>query len=313
MRYIETLRDGDRITGIYLCKQKSTAMTKTGKEYENVILQDKTGSLDCKIWEPGSFGIEEFEVFDYVEVSGKITTFNGTLQMSIERARKCSEGEYDARDYLPVSKRDIEEMYTELLGYAAKIKNEYIKKLVYAFFKEDEEFIKAFKLSSAAKTIHHGFVGGLLEHTVSVTSLASMLADKYPILNKDLLVASAMFHDIGKTKELSAFPLNDYTDEGQLLGHIVIGIGMLDEKIKGIEGFPAKLANEIKHCVAAHHGELEFGSPKKPALAEALALNMADDIDAKMETLTEIFNANQSTDWLGYNKLFESNIRRSTI
>lgn len=312
MRYIDSLRDGDRITAVYLCKQKSSAMTKTGKEYENVILQDKTGSLDCKIWEPTSFGIGEFEPMDYVEVSGRLSTFNGTLQLSIERARKCDEGEYDPKDYLPVSSRDINEMYNELLGYVKEFKNPYIKKLAEGFFVEDEAFIKVFKNSSAAKTIHHGFVGGLLEHTVSVAKLCNVLGALYPILNKDLLVVSALLHDIGKVKELSAFPLNDYTDEGQLLGHIVMGVEMVSDKLKNIPDFPVKLASEIKHCIVAHHGEFEYGSPKKPALIEALVLSMADNLDAKIEQMTEIFNGTESEDWLGYNRLLESNIRKSS-
>lgn len=312
MRYIDSLRDGDRITAVYLCKQKSSAMTKTGKEYENVVLQDKTGSLDCKIWEPTSFGIGEFEPMDYVEVSGRLSTFNGTLQLSIERARKCDEGEYDPKDYLPVSSRDINEMYNELLGYVKEFNNPYIKKLAEGFFVEDEAFIKIFKNSSAAKTIHHGFVGGLLEHTVSVAKLCNVLGGLYPILNKDLLVVSALLHDIGKVKELSAFPLNDYTDEGQLLGHIVMGVEMVSDKLKNIPDFPVKLASEIKHCIVAHHGEFEYGSPKKPALIEALVLSMADNLDAKIEQMTEIFNGTESEDWLGYNRLLESNIRKSS-
>ncbi len=313
MIYIDTLRDGSRVTSIYLCKQKSAALTKTGKEYENVILQDKTGTLDCKIWEPSSSGIDEFEVFDYVEVTGRLSTFNGTLQLSIERARKCSQGEYDPKDYLPVSSRNIDEMYSELTGYIKKFSNPYLKKLGESFFVEDKEFIKKFCYSSAAKSIHHGFVGGLLEHTTSVARLCNTLADFYPVLNRDLLVLSALLHDIGKVRELSAFPLNDYTDDGQLLGHIVIGIEMVDEKLRDIPDFPAKLASEVKHCIVAHHGEFEYGSPKKPALIEALVLSMADNLDAKVEQVTEIFNATTNEDWLGYNKLLESNLRKSSI
>lgn len=312
MRYIDSLKDGDRITGIYLCKHKANAVTKTGKEYENVILQDKTGTLDCKIWDPGSFGINEFGPMDYVEVTGRVSTYNGVLQLSVERARKCDEGEYDPKDYLPTTKKDVEEMYGELLGYIAAFKNPYIKKLAESFFVEDEEFIKKFKYSSAAKTIHHGFVGGLLEHTASVAKLCNILGGHYPILNKDLLVFTAMLHDIGKTREISAFPQNDYTDGGQLIGHIVIGVEMVDEKLREIPDFPEKLALEIKHCIIAHHGEFEYGSPKKPALIEALALSMVDTLDAKIETLTELFESNESEDWLGYNRLFESNLRKSS-
>ena len=178
---------------------------------------------------------------------------------------------------------------------------------------KDEAFIRRFKAHSAAKTVHHGFSGGLLEHTLSVVKFCEYMAGAYPILNGDLLCAAAICHDIGKIKELSPFPENDYTDDGQLLGHIIIGVEMADEAIRSIDGFPPKLASELKHCIIAHHGELEFGSPRKPALAEALALNHADCTDAKFQTLTEIFKEKDSKDWLGYNRLFESNLRKTSI
>ena len=181
------------------------------------------------------------------------------------------------------------------------------------YFVNDEQFIKSFKAHSAAKSVHHGFAGGLLEHTLSVVKFCEYMAGAYPILNKDLLYTAAMCHDIGKTQELSLFPDNDYTDDGQLLGHIVIGVEMLDDAIREIPDFPKKLASELKHCIVAHHGELEYGSPKKPALAEAMALNCADNADAKMQTLTEIFKAKDTKDWLGYNRLFESNLRKTSI
>ena len=157
------------------------------------------------------------------------------------------------------------------------------------------------------------FVGGLLEHTLSVCKLCGYYVKAYPILNRDLLCAAAICHDIGKVRELSAFPENDYTDDGQLLGHIVIGVEMVSDAVRSIPDFPERLASELKHCIVAHHGELEYGSPKKPALAEALALNFADCADAKMQTLTEIFKDKNSNDWLGYNRLFESNLRKTTM
>lgn len=313
MRYIETLHEGDRITSVYMCKQKSSATTKTGKSYENVIIQDKTGCMDAKIWEPNSSGIDDFDALDYIEISGDVTSFNGMLQFNIRRVRRCGEGEYDPKDFLPSSKRDVEEMYAELLGYVKKINNPYIAKLVRSFFVEDEEFIKAFKFHSAAKSVHHGFIGGLLEHTLGVTKLCDFYADTYPVINRDLILAAAMFHDMGKLREISTFPENDYTDDGNLLGHIVMGVEMIGERIRTIDGFPSKVASELKHCILAHHGEYEYGSPKKPALIEALALNFADNLDAKMETLTEIFAANEGkSEWLGFNRLLDSNIRRTS-
>lgn len=315
MKFIETLREGERIQEVYLCKQKSVAMTKTGKEYENVILQDKTGSLDAKIWDPGSMGIDDFDALDYVEVGGDVTVFNGQMQLSIKRARKVSESDVNPADYLPATEKDIDEMMAELLKFIAGVNNPYYKQLLSKLFVENTEFIEAFKKHSAAKSVHHGFIGGLLEHTLSVTKLCNFYTEQYPILNRDLLITAAICHDIGKVYELSDFPLNDYTDAGQLLGHIVMGSEMLGDVIKTIPGFPKTMANELKHCILAHHGELEYGSPKKPALIEALALNFADNTDAKMETMKEIFSSNSTagTDqWLGYNRLLESNIRKTS-
>ena len=248
MKYISTLREGERINEIFLCKSKQTAMTKSGKPYDNVILQDKTGTLDAKIWDVGSVGIEEFDAMDYIAITGDITSFRGNLQCSI-------------------------------------------------------------------KSVHHGFVGGLLEHTLGVTKNCDYFAKMYPVLNRDLLLTAAIFHDIGKLKELSTFPENDYTDAGQLLGHIMIGAEWVGDAIKSIDGFPVVLANELKHCILAHHGELEFGSPKKPALVEALALSFADNIDAKMETFRELLvNVPENdTKWQGYNRFMETNFRRTSV
>ena len=314
MRFINEMHDGDHVTGIYLCKQKNMAQTKNGKDYENVTLSDKTGSLSCKIWDPNSMGIGDFGPNDYVEVHGRISLFNGALQMSIDRARKASEGSYDPADYLPVSARNIESMYRELLAHVESVKTPYYRLLMDSIFVEDEAFIKAFKYHSAAKTIHHGFMGGLLQHTLGVCDLCAFYCKAYPKLDHDLLICAALCHDIGKVRELSDFPANDYTDAGQLLGHIVMGVEMIGKKIDAIKGFPEVKANQLKHCILAHHGEFEFGSPKKPALLEAAALNFADNTDAKLEAFTEILDnsaVQQSggNGWLGFNKLFDSNIR----
>ena len=313
MKYIETLKEGERISDIYLCKHKQALVTKNGKPYETIILQDKTGTLDAKIWEPNSAGIDDFDVMDYIEVMADITSFQGALQANVKRVRKVSEGEYDPQDFLPTSEQNIEEMYKEFVSYIDKVKNPYLNKLLKSFYVEDAELIKKFKFHSAAKSVHHGFVGGLLEHSLSVTKLCDYYAQTYTVLNRDLLLTAAMLHDVGKTWELSAFPVNDYTDDGQLLGHIMIGAEEISYRIRGMEGFPAKLASELKHCILAHHGELEYGSPKKPALAEAVALNLADNTDARMKTIREMFNsAGDNNGWLGYNRLFESNFRKST-
>lgn len=309
MKYIRDYKESDRMSDIYLCKHKQSAVTKNGKPYDNVILQDKTGTIDAKIWDPNSAGIEDFDSLDYIEVYGDVTSFQGALQVNVKRVRKCREGEYDPADYLPVSRFGIEDMMKELMGFIDSVKNPHLHELLEAFFVKDEAFLKAFKQSSAAKTIHHGFVGGLLQHTLAVAKLCDFYCTQYPILNRDLLLTSAICHDIGKIKEISPFPLNDYTEDGQFLGHIVIGAEMVAEKIRQIDGFPVLLSNELKHCILSHHGELEFGSPKKPAIVEAVALCYADNTDAKIETFTELLENTTGQGWLGYNRLFESNLR----
>jgi len=313
MRYVESFREGIHVSDVYLCKNKQIALTKSGKEYGNLILQDKTGTVDAKIWDLGSPGIGNFETLDYVYIDADVTVFQNSNQLNIKRIRKADEGEYVPGDYLPVSSKDIGLMYEEFLGFIRSVKNPYLRKLSESFFVEDAAFAKAFQFHSAAKSVHHGFVGGLLEHTLSVVKLCDYYAGYYPFINRDLLLTAAMFHDIGKTRELSTFPENDYTDDGQLLGHIIIGTEMVGERIRSIAGFPEKTASELKHCILAHHGELEYGSPKKPALIEALALNFADNTDAKMETMIEVLKgAGDNNGWLGFNRLMESNLRKTS-
>ena len=313
MKYIRDLKEGDRVYDVYLCKHKQTAMTKNGKPYENVILQDKTGTIEAKVWDPNNPGITEFDAMDYIEVGGEVTNFNGALQLNIKRVRVLKEGEYNPAEYIPVSPRNVDEMYAELQGIISSIRNPYLKQLLDAFFVKDAAFAASFKKSSAAKTVHHGFMGGLLQHTLGVAHLCEYYCTAYPVLKRDLLLTAAICHDIGKTKELSLFPENDYTDDGQLLGHIVMGAQMVGEKAAQIPGFPHVLLAQLQHCILAHHGKYEFGSPKLPALIEALALNYADDTDAKLETFQEILANSNETGWLGYNRLFESNLRASVL
>ena len=312
MRYINELREGDMISETYFCKTKNTLKTKAGKSYYSMILQDKTGTIDAKVWELSN-GIEHFEAMDFIHVDGQITSFQGALQFNIRRIRRSQEGEYDPADYMPMSKKNIDEMYKELLGFVNSIKEPHLNKLAKSYFEEDKAFATAFKKHSAAKSVHHGFVGGLLEHTLSVVKLCNYYCTAYPMLNRDLLLAAAMVHDIGKTRELSLFPANDYTDEGQFLGHIIIGTEMVGEVIRKIEGFPVSLASQIKHCILAHHGEYEYGSPKKPAIIEAVALNFADNTDAKIQTFTELLQGTNETGWLGFNRLFDSNVKATKV
>ena len=218
MKYIKDLRSGEVIRTVYLCKGKRTAETRNGKPYDNLILQDKTGTLDGKIWDPNSQGIADYSEKDFVEIVGEVVTYNNNLQLNIKQLRIADEGDYNPADFMPTTEKSVDSMYQELLGYVNQISNPYLRQGVEYYFVKDEAFIKAFKGHSAAKSVHHGFIGGLLEHTLGVTKLCDFYCQTYPILKRDLLLAAAMCHDIGKTKEISLFPENDYTDDGQLLG-----------------------------------------------------------------------------------------------
>lgn len=313
MRYIQDLRENDFIKNeIYLCKSKQVLTGKSGKSYVSLLLQDKTGTIDAKIWD-FSNEIEQYEAMDFVHIDARVTSFQDALQLNISRIYKGREGEYYPEDYFPVTTKDVEVMYSEIKDFIFSIKDANLKTLAEDFFISNTDFVKRFKRHSAAKSVHHSFVGGLLEHTLSVVKLCDYYTSSYPILNRDLLITAALFHDIGKMEELSTFPENDYTDDGQLLGHIFIGANTVRSHIRTMGKFPAKLANELIHCILAHHGELEYGSPKKPATAEAMALHFADNTDAKMQTVTEmLMSGDPKVEWLGYQKLFESNIRRSS-
>ena len=312
MYYIGELREGEMINSIYLCKQKQTLQTKAGKNYYSMILQDKTGTIDAKVWDLNN-GIAHFEAMDYIAINAQVVSFQNNLQLNVKQVRKAQDGEYDIADYMPTSEFDIEAMYKELVQVIQSVKDTYLPQLLENVFVKDTAFVKKFKTHSAAKAIHHGFMGGLLQHSLAVAKLCDFYAAQYPVLNRDLLITAAICHDIGKVDELSEFPENDYTDEGQLVGHIVMGAMMIDARIKEIEGFPVKLGNELKHCILSHHGELEYGSPKKPALIEAVALSFADNTDAKIQTFTEELKGKEADGaWLGFNRLFESNIRATS-
>ncbi len=312
MTYIKEYKEGNKFSGIYLCKSRQVLKTKAGKTYYSLILQDKTGVIDAKVWELNN-GIEDFSEMDFIMTEGMITMFQGSRQVNVSRIRKAQEGEYDPAEYIPASKYDREEMYEELKKYIFSIGEPHLREMAEKYFVKDSDFVKRFKTHSAAKSVHHGFVGGLLQHTLAVTKLCDFFAANYPVLDRDLLITAAIFHDIGKMWEISEFPANEYTDEGQLLGHIFLGAELIGKEAALIPGFPEVLARELRHCILAHHGELEYGSPKKPALAEAMALCFADNLDAKMETMTEEYDKAEPTmQWLGFNRLLASNIRQSS-
>ena len=312
MTYIKEYQEGNKFFGIYLCKSKQVLKTKAGKTYYSLLLQDKTGIIDGKVWELTN-AINDFDSMDFIMVDGMVTTFQGSRQVNINRIRQAQEGEYDPKEYIPASKYDIPQMYEQLKQHIEGIKEPHLHRLAEMVFVDDTEIAKEFQQHSAAKSVHHGFIGGLLQHTLGVTKMCEYFAQNYEILDHDLLITAAMFHDIGKLYELSDFPTNEYTDEGQLLGHIFLGAELIGKWSSQIPGFPPVLATELRHCILAHHGELEYGSPKKPALAEAMALNFADNIDARMETMTELFDkADPTMEWLGFNRIVDCNVRQSS-
>ncbi|RRD94593.1 HD domain-containing protein [Clostridiales bacterium COT073_COT-073] len=311
MIYLAEVKEGERIQEVYLCVTKQVLKTRAGKTYYSMTLQDKSGMIDAKIWDLTD-AVGHFEAGDFIKIDGSVVSFQNANQLNVRRVRRSEEGEYDPANYIPTTKKNTEEMYQQFLGYVKSLKNPYVRGLAEEFFVKDIDFIKRFKKHTAAKTVHHNFQGGLLEHTLGILRTCDFLAGQYELLDRDVLMIGAMLHDIGKMQELSDFPLVDYTDEGNLVGHIVIGVQWINEKIKLIPGFPIDLANIIRHMVLSHHGELEYGSPKKPAIIEAVVLHYADNIDAKIMTFQTLLEESEQEDnWIGYSKLFDSMIRRT--
>lgn len=312
MRYIKDFQEGESITGYYFCKQKQLMKSRAGKNYMSLRLQDKTGTIDAKVWELNN-DIQSFEESDFIKIDAVALIYQSETQLNVRKIRKGREGEYNPADYVPCTDKDINIMYNEIIECIKTINNPYIKKLLEAFFIEDEEIVKSFESHSAAKNLHHSYMGGLLEHTLSVVKLCEFMGNNYGA-NRDILIATAMLHDIGKIKELSEFPNNDYTDDGQLIGHIVIGTEMITEKINQIENFPKQLSSIIKHSILAHHGEYEYGSPKRPKTVEAFILHCADNTDAKVKIYQEAIEADTTQgSWVGYNKIMGHNIRKTEI
>lgn len=310
MRYIEDFKEGDNITGHYLCKRKQTLKSKSGKSYMSLILYDKTGSVDAKVWELNN-AIQSFEENDFIKIEGQVTLFNGEIQLKIVKIRKSAEGEYDPGDFVPITDKNVDVLFENVRMFIETVSNPYLKKLLEAIFC-DSDIQKAFKQHSAAKSMHHSFSGGLIEHTLSVAEICDFMSGRYKFVNRDLLITSALLHDIGKIYEISAFPENDYTDDGQLLGHIVMASEMISKQADKIDGFPSQLLSLLKHSILAHHGEYEYGSPKRPKTIEAFILFNADNMDAKVKMFEEAIEKDRTPgNWIGYSRIFSRNIRRS--
>lgn len=311
MRYIKDLREGENVVEHYLCKTRQALKSRAGKSYLSLKLQDKTGTVDAKVWDMNN-DIKSFEENDFIKIDANAIIYQNDIQLNVKKIRRSMDGEYDPMDYIPCSEKNIDAMYQELLGYIGTIKSPYIKKLLEIIFLKHPVVSKRFKTHSAAKNIHHGYMGGLVEHTLSVTQICDFAAPRYKFVNRDILIASAMLHDVGKVLELSEFPINDYTDDGQLLGHLIIGAEMIKDAAADIEGFPKQLESLLKHCMLSHHGEYEYGSPKLPKTIEAFILHCADNMDAKTKVIEEMLE-NDSTQgsWAGYQKMLQRNIRKS--
>lgn len=311
MKYINELKEGESVMEHYLCKSRVSMKSRTGKNFLSLKLQDKTGIVDAKVWDLNK-EIQSFAENDFIKIDAFVTTFNNELQLNVKRIRRSREGEYDPADYIPSTDKDIDAMFAELLGYIKTISSPHIKKLLEEIFLKHPIISKDFKYHSAAKSMHHSVRGGLVEHTLSVTQICDFMAPRYRFVDRDILIACAMLHDVGKIMELSDFPENDYTDEGQLLGHIFMGAQLIRDTAAKIEGFPKRLLTLMMHCILAHHGELEFGSPKVPETIEAFILHCADNMDAKTKMYEELLAAdNTQGSWAGYHKMLQRNISLS--
>jgi len=303
--FISGLQANQLVTTTLLVKFKELKSRKTGEPYLSLTLSDKSGDLDAKIWD----NIEEveptFDRDDFVKVKGLVQVFRNKPQLTIHKLRKCQEEEVDITDYFPKTTKDVEVMFEELLNIVDRVENSYLRELLMSLLM-DECLAAKFKLAPAAKTLHHAWLGGLLEHTLSLCKLCRLMAQHYPDINQDLLLTGAMLHDIGKTQELSYARSFAYTTEGQLLGHMILELDLINEKIGQIEGFPRELKTLVQHLIISHHGEYEHGSPKLPMFPEALMLHCLDNLDSKLEAMKTILlnERNVEGDWTGYNQMF---------
>lgn len=319
MQFINKIKDGDELSSVYHIKTKSQATAKTGKEYFNVQLEDKTGVIDGKIWDVASPGIEEFSANDFCFVEGEVISYNNQLQVKIKRIRVADENEYHTDDYFATSRYAKEDMAKELDNLISLVHNSNYQKLLKSFFIEDKTFREKFLSHQGAKVVHHSFISGLLEHTVSTTKLAIAMAKNYDDLNLDLIITASLLHDIAKIDEISSYPKNEYTDEGYLIGHIVMGYEKVKERINKLGGFDVNEENELLHTILAHHGSTEFGSPKLPMIMEAYLVAQADNTDAKLEIMREaiknakVTNKMDSNGFVDNNKFVGTRFRESKL
>jgi 3'-5' exoribonuclease len=303
--FIKDIRENDIVEGVFWVKEKSKPLSRSGIPYLRVRLRDRTGEIEGRVWD----GVEEiadlFARDDFIKIKGQATSYQDRVQLNIKSIKKMEDAEVSLDEFLPSSARDPDEMLAELIEISQSIENPYLQQLVTAFLK-NEEFTSLFKRAPGAKRLHHSFLGGLLEHTLSVVNLIQKIKDYYEGINHDLLLAGGVLHDIGKVHELTYDRSFDYSDAGRLVGHIVMGVEMVDKEIAGIEGFPAELAMLMKHLLLSHHGQYEWGSPTRPMTLEAQILHHLDDLDAKVKGIQEfILKAEQGATWTDYHRMFE--------
>lgn len=303
--YVNELEANQTITTILLVKAKEIKAKKTGEPYLSMVLGDKSGELDAKMWD----NVEEvegtFDRDDFVKVKGLVQIYRNKPQITIHKLRRCRDEEVDFADYFPKTSRDVEQMFQELTEMAGELKNPWLKRLLEELF-ADESWVAQFKEAPAAKSLHHAWLGGLLEHTLSLCQLCRKIAAHYPEIDGDLLFTGGVLHDIGKIDELNYSRGFSYTNEGQLLGHLILELETINQKIDRIPDFPRELKMLLQHMLISHHGEYEFGSPKLPMFPEAMLLHMLDNLDSKLEAMRGILanDRNVEGDWTGYNQMF---------
>lgn len=320
MKLIHTLKDNTSVEETYSCANITKRTTQKGKEYYQVVLRDKSASIIGYVWDIElACGNHEFKDGDFIKIVANVTMYNGVLQLNITKMESVNESLLDTSMYYPTTTKDVEMMINELYTYVDMISNPVLKCVVDHYYKYNSQFIALFRKHSAAKSVHHAFVGGLVEHTLGVLKIGKTICDGRPNINRDMVYAALLYHDIGKILELSEFPTNNYTDDGHLLGHLVMGVELIN---KAATSLPDELANtetthvvlsELKHCVLAHHGKLEYGSPKKPATIEALAVHLADYTDSQLQIMEEVLDKQVGSEWTSYNRMFETATRRSIL
>ena len=304
--YLKDIKQGDKVASTFLAAEKNMAFSLKGAPYLNVRLKDKTGELDGKVWDNAVEFDRQFKKGDIIYIEGRAASYKKSIQISIVNIKKYAGDDIEPTDYLPMAKGDIAAMFNEMLTYIEKVQTKPLKDLLQAFF-HDQKTAELFQRAPAAKGFHHIYLGGLLEHTLSTVRLLDKVADHYPNLDRDLLLAGGMLHDIGKIYEFNYESLIEYSDEGRLIGHIVMSVEMINKKIEAIPDFTAPLALKMRHIILSHHGELEFGSPKRPKTMEALVVHFIDDLDAKLNGFQSFINDsnNADSDWTAYNRFFE--------